>query len=153
MFEREDDRGNGFSSPRSVTFWDVPTDCKSSSGGAAASTLALKAADLCLFVFDRSDHQTWIEVTQAWQELRLRCQDDNSDLPRVLLVGNFADVGTKCVFDKEVERFVKKRKGVEYVEASARTGDGVLQVERKVLEMLLGGDGEAVVVEQTKMVR
>ena len=147
--------GNGYLVPYNLIFWDCPTDAKSESGD-AASTVALEFVDVVVFIFDQRTHQSWLEVKQAWHELKLRRGEDKNRMPKVLIVANFSDIERNCEFSNEVKRFVTKYKieGVEYVDGlCARTGNGVLKLKRKIMNMLIGDQGIHKSLETVKIER
>lgn len=135
--------GEDSSKPVFFNFYDAPADTQAESIE-AASSIALEEADGVLLVFDRTSRSSFLAVENAFQELQLRAREDEKPLSPVILVGNFLDVAAgKCAFEKDVLRFVKRhKKSVSFVSCSARTGEGVLDITMKGLEMLLGVEGK-----------
>ncbi|GMI01737.1 hypothetical protein TrST_g10400 [Triparma strigata] len=139
--------GEDSSRPVFFNFLDVPADTQAESIE-AASALALKEADCIILVFDCTSRDSFLAVENAVQELQLRAHEEGKPLPPVILVGNFLDVAAgKCLFEKDVLRFVERHKRIAYVSCSARTGEGVGEVTKQGMEMTLGGTKMGVVAE------
>jgi len=123
-----------------MTIWDTPCDGAVHSP-AVGSGLALDGADVLLFVFDARNRDTFVAVINAVAEVKLRCSEDGTAVPEVVLAANFSDQVKKCKFQKEVDAFAKKNRA-EARNISARSSDGITTVMHcleRVVESKAGG--------------
>ena len=112
-----------------LEFWDVPPDCQASNVE-VTSGMALDGADLIVLVFDVRHKRTLLNMTNAFEEIKVRAHEDGEHPPPIFVLGNFCDTlqteEKEFRIKKDVEAFCRKNAGGEYQLVSARTGEGII---------------------------
>lgn len=92
-------------------------------------------SDAVIFVFDLADRSTFDRLDFFWQDFK---EYENADRPAVkLVVGNKSDRKEREVTRQQAEAFAT-RLGVNYMETSARSGDGIPQLFDALVARLAG---------------
>ena len=106
-------------------------------------------SDGVFFVFDIGDRKTFEKVDFFWEDFK---EYENSERPAVkLLVGNKSDRMKEREVTRQQAEEMAARYGVQYVETSAKTGDGVQQLFESLVSRLAGlkptdpGEGKTLV--------
>lgn len=99
-----------------------------------------RSSSAALIVFDITRRKTFENATSWLQDLRQIAEDDIV----VVLVGNKSDLSTKRqVTVEEAETWCKENKVMQYVETSAKSGEGVekafLEVSERIFQNIEAG--------------
>jgi small GTP-binding protein len=88
------------------------------------------------FVFDVGDRKTFEKVDFFWEDFK---EYENPERPAIkILVGNKSDKGKDREVTRQQAEELAVRYGVQYVESSAKTGDGVQQLFEVLVSSLIG---------------
>ena len=92
----------------------------------------LRDAHCAVFVIDITRRET-LDNLKGWIQL---FRDHQSEKAMAILVGNKADLESeRNISQEEIEEFAKKEE-LQYREVSAKSGDGVMSLFKKVLSVL-----------------
>lgn len=86
-----------------------------------------------LLVFDLSNAASFEKLEEWYEDV---VNSGPKDL-HIVLVGNKKDLSDREVTEEMVKNFMKDHKGMEYVETSAATGEGVSDAFKKLAEKLI----------------
>mmetsp|Transcript_1723 Transcript_1723/g.3289 ORF Transcript_1723/g.3289 Transcript_1723/m.3289 type:complete len:331 (+) Transcript_1723:2715-3707(+) len=125
MIAMEGEGGEGV-----IEFWDVPPDCQASNVN-VTSGKALEGADLILLIFDVRHKKTFLNMSNAVEEVKVRAHEDGkAHPPPFMVLGNFCDTlqteDKEFRFKRDVEAFCRKNAGGGFQLVSARTGEGIV---------------------------